>query len=274
MEASSWLQVNCSLFPQLDGTPFLPWRSLLDATEAWRAAGLYQRFWFIRKMPGLKLRFGGPELAARLQAPLAEWLHQAELANEIRGFRFTVYEPETYRFGGEAGMALAHSHFEAGAELVLAYETANESLREKVSRLSFSLANTSDLLDRALADSAESWDVWSRLYSVIEGSDFDPPESQDGEPVVCGFENFLADPAPELADLIAAAQTANAKTADALRALADGGALSVGIRSWLTAAITFEWNRFGLPDHLTDLAAALALILREQQPDIFESDTL
>jgi protein-L-isoaspartate(D-aspartate) O-methyltransferase len=273
METFGWLQVNCSLFPQLDGGPFLPWGSLREAADAWRAEGLYRWFWFVRKMPGLRLRFGGLEMASRLQSPLAEWLHEAERANDIRGFRFVVYEPETYRFGGEAGMALAHAHFDAGARLVFAYETGGAEVREKVSRLAFSLANTSDLLSRTLGDAAENWDVWRRLYSAVGGGDHTASHTsaaEDWRAAFSGLDFLPADTSPELAGLVASAQTANAATANALRALADGGALSVGVRSWLTAATTFEWNRFGLPGDPAALAQAVAVVLREHPPDTFE----
>ncbi|HXD32915.1 MAG TPA: thiopeptide-type bacteriocin biosynthesis protein [Pyrinomonadaceae bacterium] len=268
MESLEWLQVDCSLFAQFDGSPFLPWRTLAEAAEKWRTAGLYEWFWFVRKMPGLKLRFGGPGVAARLQAPLAEWLHHAERANEIRGFRFTIYEPEIHRFGGEAGMAVAHSHFDNGAQLVLAYESQAESLPKEVDRLTFSLANTNDLLDCALADEAEIWDVWKRLYAIVGGRASDA-ESDEPLALAGGFENLPVERSSQLGELIAAAQTANAACAEALRALAAGGVLQVGVRAWLTAATTFEWNRFGLPDQRERLTAAITQILRIHQPDTF-----
>ena len=260
MEKFECLQAECSLFAQHDGTAFLPWQSLREAVEKWRADDLFQWFWFVRKMPGLKLRFGGPDINARLQGLLAEWLQAAERSNAIRGFRFTVYEPEVYRFGGDAGMALTHSHFNNSAKLFLHYETREEATDSE--RLSFSLANTSDLLQRALADEAEIWDVWQRLYAAVG------EKASDAAGHLLNFED-LAEQSPELADLIVAAQSANTACANSLRALVEGGILTVGIRSWLTAVTTFEWNRFGLPDHPNALAAAIAAILRDHQPDTF-----
>lgn len=259
MDQLEWLQVDCSLFAQLDGTPFLPWHSLREAVETWRDDDLFQWFWFVRKMPGLKLRFGGPNINARMQGRLAEWLHSAERSNAIRGFRFTVYEPEVYRFGGDAGMALTHTHFSRAAKLFLDFETRDEITNAE--RLNFSFANTSDLLERVLADEAEIWDVWMRLY-VLVGQTSDAAEAK-----LPSFED-LSEQSPGLADLIVSAQTANAACATSLRALVEGGVLTVGIRSWLTAATTFEWNRFGLPDHPEALTAAIVTFLRHHQPDV------
>jgi len=168
--------------------------------------------------------------------------------------------PEVHRFGGDAGMALTHSHFNSSAKLFLHYEARAETTASE--RLSFSLANTSDLLQRALADEAEIWDVWQRLYAAVGENAIETTET------LPNFEE-LSEQSPGLGDLIVSAQNANAACADSLRALVEGGVLTVGIRAWLTAVTTFEWNRFGLPDHPDALAAAIATILRQQQPDTF-----
>lgn len=269
VESGGWLQASCSLFPRPGGGPYIPWKSLDEAVGRWRAEGLFSRFWFVRKMPGLKLRFEGREVAAKLQAPLSGWLRDAERANDIRGFRFTVYEPETYRFGGEAGMALAHAHFDAGTRLVLAYETSPAELRREVGRLAFSLANTSDLLIRALGDAAEIWDVWNRLHScVVEYGAAPQAQFDDGwRAVFRGLDFIAAESSSAAGELATAAQNANRATAYELNALAESGALTVGVRAWLTAASVFEWNRFGLPDEPAALAEAIAVALREYAPD-------
>jgi thiopeptide-type bacteriocin biosynthesis protein len=264
-----WIQIDCSLFPGFDGGPYLPWGSLSEAVAQWRAEELFQWFWFVRKMPGLKLRFGGRELGARLQAPLARWLRAAERTNEIRGFRFTIYEPETYRFGGEAGMAVAHAHFDAGARLVLGYETLPAQTRERVSRLTLSLTNTSDLLIRSLSDRAEIWDVWRRLHAALEslGPVTPPPAREDWGGVFHGFDSLGSVTDPGLKSLAAMARAGNTATAEALQALAESGVLSLGRRAWLTAASIFEWNRFGLPEDRPALASAVAGAILEHLPD-------
>ncbi|MCA1600647.1 MAG: thiopeptide-type bacteriocin biosynthesis protein, partial [Acidobacteria bacterium] len=182
-----------------------------------------------------------------------------------------VYEPEVYRFGGEAGMAVAHAHFDAGTRLVFAYETLTDEIQKQVSRLTFSLANISDLLIRSLDDEAEMWDVWHRLYSAVGGS-YPLPQTHDygiWRAVLRGMDFLSPSPSEDLRELIKLAQTANSQTANAVSTLADGGALSVGKRAWLTAASVFEWNRFGLPEDHSGLAAAVAVALHEYAPDIF-----
>jgi thiopeptide-type bacteriocin biosynthesis protein len=220
-------------------------------------------------MPGLRLRFEVKETKASLQTPLAEWLRAAEWRNDIRGFRFAVYEPESYRFGGEAGMDVAHTHFDAGADLVLSYETLPLPVMDTVSRLKLSVANTTDLLMRCLDDRAEVWDVWQRLLATFAGTiaPRTKPDYDCWRHVVNGFDVLILSLGPEVVSLIQQAQLANEATASALSALADGGLLSVGMRSWLTAASVFEWNRFGLPDESIALIEAITVAIEEFSPD-------
>src|SRR5687768_13921294 len=105
---SRWVQVNCALFHQTaGGQPYVPWQALSTTLERWRCEGRFRLCFFTRKPPGLRLRFYGDGLAHSLDAELITWLEEAERQNAIRGFRFALYEPETFRFGGPAGMEIA-----------------------------------------------------------------------------------------------------------------------------------------------------------------------
>ena len=90
--AWTWVQVNCAVFPQGPGRPpYVPWEELLAALQAWRADGRFACSFFMRKPPGLRLRFRGAELEACLEPTLVAWLEQAVLRNEIRSFHFARY---------------------------------------------------------------------------------------------------------------------------------------------------------------------------------------
>src|SRR5215203_3697925 len=106
---SEWMQVNCALFcPSAQETPVVPWTALSEVTRQWRRDGLFLQFFFTRKSPGLRLRFNGLNIEAQLRPAVVEWLDYAEQHNLIRGYRFSIYEPEEFRFGGAAGLAIAH----------------------------------------------------------------------------------------------------------------------------------------------------------------------
>lgn len=269
MTMPCWIEVSCSLFPGLDGQAHVPWHTLRETVKAWRQSGLFDTFWFVRKMPGLKLRFHALEEAGALQSHLAAWLQQAERGNELRGYRFTRYEPESHRFGGAAGMELAHRHFDAGSQTVLDYEDLERSDRGGIDRLTYSMANTSDLLLGALGDMAEVWDVWMHLadtvprYAPSAGSD----EAGRWAEALGGWDAMAGRVDEGLSALVEAARAANMRTATALNALNDGGLLGVGSRAWLAAATVFEWNRFGLPNHPNALATSVAFAAGVLAPD-------
>lgn len=264
--ADDWIEVSCSLFPGPDGTAHIPWQPLADALGGWRAEGLLQAFWFVRKMPGLKLRLRGGARQPELETELARWLAAAERCNDLRGYRFTRYEAEEYRFGGAAGLEVAHRHFDAGARAVIEYHAALAAGQSRLAPHEWSFANTSDLLQRALHDKAEMWDVWCRLRGLLPSS-ADAVEWPDAAKAAAGWSPLIGDLLAFDSDLAQAAMAANDATATDLAALAEGGRLGVGLREWLAAATTFDWNRWGLPSNLPALARALDAAVALWRPD-------
>jgi thiopeptide-type bacteriocin biosynthesis protein len=255
-----WLQVNLSLFPDSDGDrPYVPWESLAQEVAGWRVEDRFRRFWFVRKPPGLRLRFAGRELGARLEPALSAWLVEAEAANDVRGFRFGRYEPEEHRFGGPAGLAVAHDLFDRDTAVVLRYESLEDDRRGGIDRHGFALAALDDLFLRCVDDQAEVWDVWKRLEALVG----DPHPGEAGTAAGHGWE-ALDESGRELAREAAAG---NSGAATALRATADAGRLTRGVRSWLAAAAAFSWNRWGLPLDLAALAQGVAAMARLRMPD-------
>jgi thiopeptide-type bacteriocin biosynthesis protein len=243
-----WVQVNCALMtPLADAYPPVPWVYLLEALRRWRDDELFELCFFVRKPPGLRLRFRGRYLESRLMPLLAEWLVQAELSNSIRGFRFSVYEPETFRFGGQSGMAVAHEYFDRNAEAVLYYEALLANNAEVDDRQLVSLALSNDLFGRCVDDFAELSDVWHRLRvqpSLHEnGSPLDPAlvrAALEFAPV------FVQRVSPAVAVLMTNARADNNQIASKLRATAEAGRLTIGMRAWLMHACVFHWNQWGL----------------------------
>jgi thiopeptide-type bacteriocin biosynthesis protein len=263
-----WLQVDVSLFPDETGLrPYIPWRGLATVSSDRIESG-HEHFWFVRKPPGLRLRFSGAGLASRFEPVLLKWLVAAERSNDIRGFRFGCYEPEEYRFGGPAGLAIAHDLFHDDSAVVLRYETLDDDAQRRIDREEFALAVTDDLLVRTLDDDAEIWDVWKRLEASASTSHIDPSSEREDPGVLRTLTesrmNDFGSPGASLAD---AANMANQRAAVALRSLAEAGRLTTGVRSWLAAATAFQWNRWGLPLDLPSLAKHVRSRVRRLQPD-------
>jgi thiopeptide-type bacteriocin biosynthesis protein len=257
-----WLQVNISLFPDGSGErPYVPWASLAPVVSAWRAEQRFRWFWFVRKPPGLRLRFTGPELGAQLEPALSTWLVEAEAANDVRGFRFGRYEPEEYRFGGPAGIAVAHDLFDCDSTVALQYETLDDDRRQGIDRHRFALSGLDDLFVRCLDDQAEVWEVWKRLEALLhypQGAVSGAAPAPDP-----GWSALDASGRALARDLV----TGNQRAATALRSIVDAGRLTTGMRSWLAAAAAFSCNRWGLPLDLARLAQGVTAMARARMPD-------
>lgn len=271
MEGGAWLQVSCALFTDASGTrPSVPWRELEAAVERWRGDGAFRRFFFLRKPPGLRLRFFGEGLADRLEPELLSWMVGAERSDLIRGFRLTLYEPEESRFGGPVGMAIAHDHFDRSSRFALAYEALSGGEQASLSRHVLSAAMSNHLFAKAAEDQAEVWDVWSQLArSATEfgGSATGPYDGSLRSALELGgaFWDALT---PSTSTLVERALEGNEATAERLRAASDAGRLMVGKRAWLAAATTFHWNQLGLglePERLSQAIGGAAAALDPQR---------
>ncbi|MEU5159483.1 thiopeptide-type bacteriocin biosynthesis protein [Streptomyces sp. NPDC020875] len=111
----SWVQINLPL----SGYPVPPplYGRLADLAREVLAAGA-REFFFMHKPPGLRIRFqtadpaDTPALRAELLARTRALYDRGLLAAPPVG---TVYEPESYLFGGDAAMPWVHRLFTADA---------------------------------------------------------------------------------------------------------------------------------------------------------------
>jgi thiopeptide-type bacteriocin biosynthesis protein len=239
-----WLQVDCSLFEQaVGGPPHVPWIELRAATRRWREEGRFERFELLRKPPGLRLRFCGPQIHVSLGPALCDWLDALTSGTGLRGARPTTYEPEVHRFGGPAGMQVQHALADHDSRLVVELEAGVQAGDEAApAHGEMTIAILSDLVRGGVDDAAEAWDVWMRLGDALGPADSDPE--------LTGAAQWLPDWYERLPDsrraLLAAWQQANAEATAALRGASAIGGLAIGRRAWLASACVFHANRAGL----------------------------
>jgi thiopeptide-type bacteriocin biosynthesis protein len=266
-EADRWLQVNVALFLQGKGNPpYTPWASLSTAVEEWRAAGRFAGCFFVRKEPGLRLRFWGDNLAEKLEPELLVWLRTAEQQNQIRSFRLVPYEPEQHLFGGPTGMVLAHRQFNRDAGIALRYEALPQDDRDRLPDYLFSLAVLNDLFNRGVDDQGEVWDVWHRLRQARDVLPLPDPalDSQlAGVQAIAEQVPGVLERLPDsIQQLLLESREANEQTAQELRAASGAGRLVIGPRAWLMAVCIFNWNRLGLdPDKQMQLIGWMLQVL-------------
>jgi thiopeptide-type bacteriocin biosynthesis protein len=180
----------------------------------------------------------------------------------LRSFRFAAYEPEEFRFGGSAGMAVAHDLFDRDTRRVLQYEVLAARRSVRLSRDLFSLAMSNDLLARCVEDGAEVWDIWRRLQTALDNGTTVELSSDEIAHYSGAAElasDFYANCTNQERLLLESAQEDNQQIASRLRAAQHINGLLVKPRSWLAAACIFHWNRFGLTQpFLRRMAAAMA----------------
>jgi thiopeptide-type bacteriocin biosynthesis protein len=254
-----WLQINCSLFEQGAARPaYVPWAQLEAAVDGWRAEGRFDQFFFMRKPPGLRLRFRGPQLVATLEPALVAWLRDTEQRNLIRSFHFAVYEPEASLFGGPDGMDVAHDQFDRDTRLILRYEALTDASAVGLGRDELTLNLMHDLFKRMAEDQSELWDIWHRVWHAHGCPPLEPVAADRLERDRAQFagDSLVAH------ELIETGRATNDHIACRLRAAASAGRLSCGLRAWLALACTFHWNRLGLSleERLPLLASMLQLL--------------
>jgi thiopeptide-type bacteriocin biosynthesis protein len=261
--AGEWCQVVWAVPASPTGDePLVPWRRLEEAVAELTGAGA-RHVWYVRKT-GVRLRaWGDPDTLT----PILRRCSQDGLrAGEIQRATEPVYEPEEARFGGPAGLALAHELFHADTPLALREVRLGVDAAPPLHRAVAAVVVATDLIGRVVLDPAEVWDVWQRLDTLAARLG----ESRPGAPAAVDVDRLVVDPegclAPALVPLLAEGRALATGFGPRLQASALDGTLRVGVRAWLAAATLFAWNRRDLPLHPAELRAAIAGALRATAP--------
>lgn len=215
-----------------------------QAAAALTAALAGQRYHFLRKHGGLRLRTG---------QPAAEALDQLAAAGLLAGWTQGIYEPETRAFGGPAGMGIAHEEFCADSPAALA-GTGSPGTRERAILLISALNRAAGL------DPFEAGDVWAKIADLRPR--VDPPGPARRAAATAAMQRLLnADAAqrdaPESGwpERVAAFEEAGRR----LARLTAAGQLSRGLRAILAHHAIFAFNRAGVTPADQAAAAWLAM---------------
>ena len=147
-----WVQIDLDT-GQRQGTVLLD-SGFLHAIAEWRRAGVLQRFFFVHKPPGVRLRFLGasPDLSGLLR----QWFNVALPGS----WRFGCYEPERYQFGGTVGLDITHEFFTVESIAVLAYRDCLQRGRARIGPYEFSILLLDRCFREVVSDDWELWDLW------------------------------------------------------------------------------------------------------------------
>jgi thiopeptide-type bacteriocin biosynthesis protein len=198
-------------------------------------------FHFVRKSPGLRLRFllreeGGG--AARSLEDCAAKLVGDQLAE--RWF-VSVYEAETFKFGGPSAMSAVHDYFSADCQAWWRWERQRSTTPSRISARLLSVSVLNDLFAGFLEGPEEVWDVWCRVAS-LHGATITVGQPPAAAPMIddlTGSANVS-----ELAALRVYSD-ANAALAARFTELRESGTLLFADRLVLPHLALYHWNRFG-----------------------------
>ncbi|MFE0426176.1 thiopeptide-type bacteriocin biosynthesis protein [Streptomyces sp. NPDC058953] len=251
----SWVQVNLT-----PGSPVPPrlYGSLADLARDVLAAGA-REFFFMHKPPGLRVRFQAAD-PADVPALRAELLTRTKVLYDRGELTAppicTVYEPESYLFGGEAAMPWVHRLFTADALAWLdCHRAAAEDRPPAGWRISLLLLR--ELLGGLHIVGWEHRGVWEAVRSDT-GRALTPADPADTERhrAEQGIRAWWARPRDEaLAALPDIWREPLGVHRDAVRRAADGwrtgyfegGDAVRGPRRAAAYAVIFHWNRGALP---------------------------
>lgn len=244
------------------------------------ADGAITSWWFIRKPPGLRLRYLPADGRAHRQ--LKALLDS--LTAEGRIIRWTpgIYEPEVHAFGGPAGMDLAHHLFQHDSRNILDYLARSESAAGAVlGRRELGILLFSVLMRGARLDWYEQGDVWARVADERPARSAAPVSERLRKAVHrlmtvdAGPTSSLVNGGPltALADWV----TWFERTGQRLVDLDRRGVLERGLRAVIAHHVIFQWNRLGLSaadqSTLSTLAKEIVMGAREGAASAPETST-
>jgi thiopeptide-type bacteriocin biosynthesis protein len=241
-------------------------RPLMREAES---AGTLSSWWFIRKAPDWRLRCqpGSAATLPQMKTHLARALDDLATRREIAGWEQTIYEPETYVFGGPEGIKAAHSLFHSDSRKILDYlhHTTTGNSEHQLGRREISILLMSALFRGAGQEWSEQGDIWHRTTRMRPVPAATPlAKLHRMEPALRHLMTVDVNPASTLTNengplshlsgWIAAVEEAGR----VLGTLAHDGRLGKGIRETLARHVIFHWNRIGLPTHSQGVLALAA----------------
>jgi protein-L-isoaspartate(D-aspartate) O-methyltransferase len=216
------------------------------------AKGHLQGWWYLNKQPW-PLRYLAADTAST--AGLDELLDGLTAAGQITGWSHSLYEPETFAFGGEAAMDAAHILFHHDSHHLLTYDHTLGA-RETTVLLCSAMMRTAGL------DFYEQGDVWHKVTELRPPpADLRALRAADLHAAMRRLMTIdaggLCLPGSPLAGQHAWVAAFEA-TGQRLRELARNGELTRGIRAVLAHHVIFHANRAGLSLDNQSTMSALA----------------
>lgn len=240
----NWIQLNVAL-QRPDGQALPSARAvfarLTPLLRRWRQLRTVTCFFFMRKPPDLRLRFLGPNLEAQVLPDLTRILQRLKREGFVKRFFPSIYEPETFKFGGPQAMKVVHAHFDSDSRAWVDLDRIWASGQGALTPDVLTLAVLNDLFSRALADASEVWDVWCNLARLIPI----PPNLQSPEAGVFFIDALLSRVTKPEACILRRYARANRTLSSGLLRVWNHGRLQCGLRAIFPFIAMFHFHRYG-----------------------------
>jgi thiopeptide-type bacteriocin biosynthesis protein len=241
-----WLQVN--LAPpegnDADGWSAPALRALVQDLETLRGPKRVDCVFFMRKPPGLRVRFRmNPDASDAVVAKVRASCKRLKASGRCGRIYFSCYEPETFQFGGPRAMELAHRYFAGDTKAWCEHSRLLAEGRAVLGPDVLSLSVLNDLFQRTLRGSEdEVWDTWCNL-SLIHGR---RPELVERPLRAPTLDELARVASPPEGELLRQYERRNRAFALGLQRAHERGELLYAMRLILPFVALFHWNRYAL----------------------------
>lgn len=234
---------------------------LAPALNRAEQAGQLRTWWYIRKPPGLRLRYKSTDPNSAVETLLDELAGTGQVVNWTRG----IYEPETVAFGGPDAMDIAHTLFHHDSRHLLARAGEADSVGPATSPACLGQRETTVLLFSTMLRAAgldwfEQGDVWAKVADLRPSGQANQAAADRVAELGQAVRRLLTVNPHSVPDLLPESWLAAFDTAGQhLAALARNGQLHRGLRAVLAHHFIFHANRAGLPGDDQATLATLAV---------------
>jgi thiopeptide-type bacteriocin biosynthesis protein len=248
-----WLQVGVRFHDHVQHARFLHER-LGHVVGGWLDDGTIDRFSFMNKDPGCRLRFRCKDPEAGFRERLMTFLEREVADERAIGLERGTYEPEAHQFGGTLGLELCHELFTLESRAVLELGHLRDSGRTSVDPVVFSLFLVNALLRRVVGDRWEIWDTWMHMDLTGRRVELDQGRRAELMAELADQRDVLEVLALEPESLCEELDDVERPVAQRyldgidfiagrLVTAASAGQLCFGLREILPFCIVFHWNR-------------------------------
>jgi thiopeptide-type bacteriocin biosynthesis protein len=258
MRGPSWLQANLALPARHDAyseSMHSIFEDVFPVVESLKRRKLLRCFFFMRKPPGLRLRFA--LLAPREEAmvEIGACLHDLTRRRVIGKWFPSVYEPETFKFGGSESIEAVHAYFFADSTAWWRWKKLQFRAQTSMQSPLLSACALNDLFARFLDGPEEVWDVWCRVAAlhgacvVREGQAATAPSR---------IEDLINRVTPEEQQIFRTYSSCNETLARRFREIHARGKLLYRNRLVLPHIGLYQWNRYGFaPEERSSIFTAM-----------------